>query len=138
MGFICYECSSKLHEVWEAAHKEICRRLDSGEKYEDLVVEYKNERNLLLEAGGHDTERYWFLCEAEAMCNGVLGYCAVTAAGWMRNHSGRMVKDPRKQVNEQPTMAEIELLRKKLAAAETQIRKLKSRGLLARILRMGE
>lgn len=145
MEFICHDCSMKIHRVRAAVRKEISRRLDNGEKYEDMYAEYENQHLQLLEDGDHDTERCLFFYEAARQCAGVLGYRVVYDAGWTCNHSGFMVRDTERIQEVQPTLAdiaklhtEIAELRRKLKASENKIQAMKSRGLLARIFRKGE
>lgn len=92
MEFICYNCHHKLSDARLAANKEICQRLDNGEKLIDVFIEYANEARRLLNDGKSDTERYYFAEAAVGICEGVLASRVVENAGWTRNYSLFWVK----------------------------------------------
>lgn len=99
MGYICSDCHSKLCKANQEARKEINRRLDNGEKEEDMCVEYENEHHKLLDAGGHDTERYYFLEAAAKICRLGLSCEKIRDAGWTLNRSGEWVRKTSTPVN---------------------------------------
>lgn len=92
MGFICFDCIDKLNQVEGEALKVVGKRLNSGEDVISILVEFENEREKLDQEEKIDTKKYFFAKAVVELCEGMLAYRAVHAAGWEYGPSGFLVK----------------------------------------------